>query len=156
MRFLDANVFIYAYYKPRKKLSPRPLAMKTMAKEIISRISEGGEEVVTSIVHVSEVCNIVKKTLSVGQVIALISSILESENIKVVDVSVEMYKEATALGQIYNLEPNDALAVLIMEKRGLGEIYTFDSDFDSVDWIVRIPSDEQIERKAKQLIRGKR
>ena len=33
MKFLDANIFIYAYYKPKKQLSEKEEAMKEEAKE---------------------------------------------------------------------------------------------------------------------------
>jgi len=62
MRFLDANVFIYAYYKPKRKLNEKEKRMKEEAKNIVNRIMEG-EKIVTSIVHLSEVVNILKRAL---------------------------------------------------------------------------------------------
>lgn len=35
MRFLDANVFIYAYYKPKRELTEKQKQMKERSKEII-------------------------------------------------------------------------------------------------------------------------
>ena len=60
MRFLDANVFIYAYYKPKRKLTERQKEMKERSKEIIRKINEG-EDVITTVVHLSEVTNIIKR-----------------------------------------------------------------------------------------------
>jgi len=37
------------------------------------------------------------------------------------------------------LDPNDALAVVIMEEKGVREIYSFDSDFNKIESIERIP-----------------
>ena len=58
MRFLDANIFIYAFYKPKKQLSEKEDDMKEQAKKIISNISQGKEQVITTVVHISEIVNI--------------------------------------------------------------------------------------------------
>ena len=63
MRFLDPNVFIYAYYKPKRKLTEKQKQMKEHSKEIIRRINEG-EDVIITVVHLSEVTNILKRALS--------------------------------------------------------------------------------------------
>jgi predicted nucleic acid-binding protein len=39
MRFLDANVFIYAYYKPKRQLTHNEKQMKENAKKIISNVT---------------------------------------------------------------------------------------------------------------------
>ena len=155
-KFLDANVFIYAFYRPRKrKLDPTARALKALAKDIIRSISRGDEKVVTSVVHVSEVCNIVKQSLPVTEVASLAHSIITAKYIEVLDVSAELYKDAIAVGLNYGLEPNDALAVLLMERLGIREIYTFDKDFDVVEWLTRYPTDEQIRKKAEEIEREK-
>ena len=41
MRFLDANVFVYAYYKPKRQLTQKEKQMKEQAKKIISGVSQG-------------------------------------------------------------------------------------------------------------------
>ncbi len=41
MRFLDANIFIYAYYRPKKQLTEKEETMKAQAKKIVSSISQG-------------------------------------------------------------------------------------------------------------------
>ena len=37
MRFIDANVFLYALLKPRRKLSERELEVKEKARVILAR-----------------------------------------------------------------------------------------------------------------------
>ena len=37
------------------------------------------------------------------------------------------------------LDPNDALVVVIMEEKGVREIYSFDSDFNKIEWINGFP-----------------
>ena len=58
-RFVDASVFIYAYLKPKKTLMPELLELKKNAQEIIKRIDEG-EQVTTSLIHISEIANILE------------------------------------------------------------------------------------------------
>ncbi|MFH7836032.1 MAG: PIN domain-containing protein, partial [Candidatus Aenigmatarchaeota archaeon] len=64
MRFLDANIFIYAYYKPKRQLSQKEKQMKDYAKKIVNDISQGKEEIVTTVVHLSEIVNILKHSIS--------------------------------------------------------------------------------------------
>ena len=60
MKFLDANIFVYAYYKPKKQLSGKEKQMKEHAKTIISNISKGNEDILMTVVHVSEVAAVLK------------------------------------------------------------------------------------------------
>ena len=41
MRFVDASVFVYAFLKPRRELTPREAETKERAKNIVRRINEG-------------------------------------------------------------------------------------------------------------------
>jgi predicted nucleic acid-binding protein len=67
MKFLDANVFLYAYYKPKKTLPEKEAQMKEQAKRIIANVSQGKEQVLMSVVHISEVANILKHGLPLQQ-----------------------------------------------------------------------------------------
>jgi predicted nucleic acid-binding protein len=139
MKFLDSNVFIYAYYKPKKQLTEKEQQMKTLSKKIISEVSLGKEEVMTTVVHVSEVANILKHGLPSEQLIAIIQGLFMLENIKILGVSAESYFAATELGEDLKLEVNDALAVDVMKQNDVKEIYTFDEHFDQLDGIKRLP-----------------
>lgn len=63
MRFLDSNIFIYAYYKSSRPLTQSEQTAKEKSKEILTTISNGEEVVLTTVVHLSEVCNILKRNL---------------------------------------------------------------------------------------------
>ena len=115
MRFLDANIFIYAYYRPKKQLTEKEEAMKDQAKKIISNVSQGKEQVTTTVVHISEIVNIL------------------------MDVTKNAYFAAAELGQDLKLEPNDALAVDIMRLNAISEIYSFDEHFNNIDGITKLP-----------------
>jgi predicted nucleic acid-binding protein len=139
MRFLDANVFIYAYYKPKKQLTQKEMQMKEQAKKIIANVSQGKENVIITVVHVSEMVNILKHGMRPDQVTAIIRGLFMLDNIRILDVTRDAYFAATELGDDLKLEANDALAIDVMRLNGIREIYSFDEDFDQIDGIVRLP-----------------
>jgi len=139
MRFLDANVFIYAYYKPRKQLTAKERQMKEQAKKIISNVSDGKEEVITTIVHLSEIVNILKHGMPNERLNSVIRGLFMLDNVKIQGVTKEAYFAAMELGEDLKLEANDALAIDIMKTNNINEIYTFDEDFDQINGITRLP-----------------
>jgi predicted nucleic acid-binding protein len=139
MRFLDANIFIYAYYKPKKQLTQREKQMKEQAKQIISNVSQGKEEVTMTVVHLSEIVNILKHGMPLNQLTKIIRGILMLDNIKIHDVTREAYFAAAELGEDLRLEANNALAVDVMRMNNIEEIYSFDEDFDQIEAISRLP-----------------
>ena len=139
MKFLDANVFIYAYYKPKKQLSVKEKQMKEQAKKIITDVSQGREQAITTIVHVSEMVNILKHGMPPEKLTEVIRGLLMLDNLNVQGVSKEAYFAANELGDDLKLEANDALAIDVMKSNNVTEIFTFDEDFDRVEGIIRIP-----------------
>jgi predicted nucleic acid-binding protein len=139
MRFLDANVFIYAYYKPKKQLTQKEMQMKEQAKKIITSVSQGKENVIITVVHVSEMVNILKHGMRPDQVTAIIRGLFMLDNVRILDVTRDAYFAATELGDDLKLEANDALAIDVMRLNNIREIYSFDEDFDQIDGIVRLP-----------------
>jgi predicted nucleic acid-binding protein len=138
MRFLDANVFIYAYYKPKRELTEKEKQMKEHAKDTIRRINEG-EEVITTVVHLSEVSNILKRALSMEDLYSLLIGLFSMDNVRIVDVTTEDYLGAIELMSELKMDPNDCLAVDVMRCEDINEIYTFDRGFDGVAGIIRVP-----------------
>ena len=51
VRFVDANVFLYAYLKPKRKLKRHEAEIKKHAKNIVYKINKG-EEVILSLIHI--------------------------------------------------------------------------------------------------------
>ncbi|MGD0406123.1 MAG: type II toxin-antitoxin system VapC family toxin [Candidatus Bathyarchaeia archaeon] len=139
MRFLDANVFIYAYYKPKKQLTQKEMQMKEQAKKIITNVSQGKENVIITVVHVSEMVNILKHGMRPDQVTAIIRGLFMLDNVRILDVTRDAYFAATELGDDLKLEANDALAIDVMRLNNIREIYSFDEDFDQIEGIVRLP-----------------
>jgi len=137
MRFVDANVFIYAVVKPRGEI-PKDIAdIKQRAKAIVKRIDEG-EPVLTSVVHLSEVANVLEPHLTPEDLNKYFNSILYRENISVCAVDHELYRLANEGFLVYGIGLNDAVASILMKKEGINEIYSFDTHFDKIAWIKRL------------------
>ena len=135
--FVDANVFVYAFLKPKRKLQPHEEHIKNTAKKIITRINEG-EETVTSVVHFSEICNVLEDYLSIEEAVTLEKSLIFIDNILIKQVSEEDYLKALAIAEDQQIGTNDALAYVLMKEAGLNRIYSFDKDFDGFKDINRI------------------
>lgn len=140
MRFLDANVFVYAYYRPRRQLTEKEKQMKEHAKKIISGVSQGKEEVMMTVVHVSEIVNILKHGMPLDQLTLIVRGLFMLDNVKIVGVTREAYFAAAELGADLKLEANDALAVDAMRLKGVREVYSFDEDFNRIEGVARLPS----------------
>jgi len=76
VRFLHSSVFLHAYLKPRRKLKPREQEVKERAKEVVRRVDEQAEEVVTTVVHVVKVTNILEARLGLEKSVRLVWRIL--------------------------------------------------------------------------------
>lgn len=137
MKFLDANVFIYAYAKPKRAITEEEKKIKKKSKEIVERINKG-ERVITTVVHLSEVANIIEKSVPMTTLSKLLKGILSMENIRVLDVSREDYLAATDAAPSQGLGINDALAVIKMREASVSEIYSFDKHFDGIEGITRL------------------
>ncbi|WP_232460909.1 type II toxin-antitoxin system VapC family toxin [Thermococcus gorgonarius] len=130
--FLDSNVFIYAFLKPRREPLDNVIAIKEKAKEILKRVSDG-EEVVTTVILLSKVANVVGNRAGKGKAAEIVLSMLTSQNIMVLDVSTADYLRVALIAEERNLGINDALAYLKMRELGIDEIYTFDRDFEKLN-----------------------
>ena len=128
MRFIDANVFIYAVLKPKAPLPEVVVQKKTAAKEIFLRVNEG-EPVITTTVHLSEVANVLEDAAGIGFACDLLSAVMAKPSIDVRSVSADEYRESIQRAQKYSVSINDALALIVMEQQGIDEIYTFDRHF---------------------------
>jgi uncharacterized protein len=134
--FVDANVFVYAFLKTKRQLHPSELKIKRAAKGIVARISKD-EKVLTSVVHFSEICNILEDYLSFEEAVILEKGLLFRENILICEVTQEDYLRAIAIAEDRHVGVNDALAYILMQKEGLDSIYSFDKDFDAFKDIQR-------------------
>jgi len=135
--FVDASVFVYAFLRPKRKLQALEASVKDASKKIVSRINEG-EEVATSVVHFSEVCNILEDYLPFEEAFVIERGLLMRENITFHKVTEEDYLKALAIAEDHQVGANDALAYVIMKETGLRKIYSFDRDFDRFKDVTRV------------------
>jgi predicted nucleic acid-binding protein len=138
LRFIDSNVFLHAFLKPRRKLTQKELKIKEKAKTIVKSIEEG-EEVATSTVHLSEIVNIIEATLGLEKSLGLLAWIITMDNIEIYSVGLGHYEASLPLAKEKGISANDAIAYLFMKSYGLNEIYSFDKHFDLLKDIARIP-----------------
>jgi predicted nucleic acid-binding protein len=136
MRFVDSNVFIYAILKPKRNLTEEEKELKNKANGIFQRIVEE-EEVVTSVVHLSEVANILEDAVNLTFSINFVEEVCKTKNIQIEGVTREDYISATLEAKNKKISINDMLAYLIMLRRGIKEIFSFDKHFDNLK-VVRI------------------
>jgi predicted nucleic acid-binding protein len=137
--YVDANVFVYAFLKTKRNLQPHEVIIKEAAKKIVSRINEG-EKVVISVVHFSEVCNILDDHMPLEEAVAVEKGLLLRENILVCEVTEDDYLNAISIAEDQRVGVNDSLAYVLMKKLGIHKIYSFDKDFDLFNDIKRINS----------------
>jgi len=137
MRFLDANVFIYAFLKARHRLKAEDQAVKEAAQSIVSRVSKG-ERVLTTVVHMSEVFNFVEDWLPIDEALKLEEGLLSNDAIEADAVDREEYISSIDLAKENSMGLNDGLAVSVMEKNGISEIYSFDKHFEKIKGIKRV------------------
>jgi predicted nucleic acid-binding protein len=136
MRFIDSNVFIHALFMPNRGLQDHEKEIKEAAKRIILRV-EDGEEVTTTVVHVSEVANILEAKAS-NDAREILSTLTSLNNLRLLGVTGEAYSIAIQVSDITKLGINDTLAVNTMRDLGIKEVYSFDKDLDSIPEIKRI------------------
>ena len=124
---------------PKKQLTEKEEAMKDQAKRIVSSISQGKEQVTTTVVHISEIVNILKNGMPQDQLTQIILGLFMLNNVKIMDATKDTYFAAVELGEDLKLEPNYALAVDIMRQNEIAEIYSFDEHFNNIDGITKLP-----------------
>lgn len=129
VRFVDASVFVHAYLRPKRTLSPLEAEIKEAAKRIVTRVN-AGEQVVTSVVHFGEISNILEDYLPLNDAVSVERALCLRENVGIIHVAREDFIEALEEAGSHEVGVNDALAYVLMKRNHLGELYSFDRDFD--------------------------
>ncbi len=137
MRFVDSNIFLHAYLKPKRALNRSEKIVKQRAVEILSKI-RNGEQTVTSVCHLSEVLNILESGLGRPDSLGFLAWAMTADKFRVLEVSREDYESSLPVASDYSVSANDALAYVLMEREGLNEIYSFDHHFDQFKNIKRL------------------
>jgi len=98
MRFIDSNVFLHAFLKPRRELTDEERRVKRESKEIVGRIEEG-ERVAMSTVHLSEVINIVESGLGLQESLGFLAWAISKVNVEVHPTAMDDYEGSLALAR---------------------------------------------------------
>jgi predicted nucleic acid-binding protein len=130
LRFVDANVFLYAIIKSPKKDCE-------IAQAILKRI-ENGEATATSLAVVQEVIDFLeynKRQKEIRPFLTVINSYLKMEKLA---ENWNDFFPAIDDKDSYGFSFVDGLTLQIMQKHKITEIYSCDKDFDRVKGIKRV------------------
>lgn len=140
MIYLDANIFIYAFFNPKnRKLSPKVKWIKKEAKKIIQRINDEEGDFCISLIQLSEIVNILKSVMSWELLKKFLMGLLSNNSIEIVEISKLMYINAIDKITKYNMDANDISAYLIMKEKNINQIYSFDRHFQKFKDIKCLP-----------------
>ena len=137
MKFIDASVFLYAYLKPKSSMPKEIMLLKNGAQKIVKRIDDG-ENAITTLVHISEVANILEARIPLNKALDIMTIMLTKKNLTVVEPTKKDYLKSVKDALTLMIGINDALAYTVMQKKNINEIYSFDTDFDKIGDITRI------------------
>ena len=130
MIYLDTNVFIYILDKNAEK------RFRDISRKILKRI-EKKEWAIISFISLMEVMWWCEKHLK-NRMKEVYDMIMSYKNLKIINIFSDMFDDALFFKIKYGLELNDCIALAVMVKSGIDEIYSNDTGFDKVDWIKRI------------------
>ena len=122
----------YALLKPKRELNEKERRIKEASREIFERVNSG-EEVVTTVVHLSEVANVLEDAANLSFAISFIKDILLRKNVIVEKVGAKDYIEGVLLAEEKRISINDALAYILMSRKEIDKIYTFDKHFEHLN-----------------------
>ncbi|MBY9005980.1 MAG: type II toxin-antitoxin system VapC family toxin [Candidatus Lokiarchaeota archaeon] len=141
MIYLDANIFVYAYFKPKKGkiLSEKIQWCKQEAKEIIKKINGEEKKYCISLMQLSEVVNLLKSAMSWEDLQKFIMGLISNKSIEIVEMPKLMYINAINRISDYNMDSNDISAYLLMKEKKIKQIYTFDRHYEIFPDIICLP-----------------
>ena len=133
-KFIDANIFIYYIYnsKDEQKLFKR-------SGEIIDNIIQNNEQCATSTFVISQVCAFLKNRKP--SLIELFFKLIEDAKLEVVETDWSLFIEVWLIIKSNPQEAkrwDDWLIAEQMKRKGIYEIYSFDTDFDVIPGVKRI------------------
>lgn len=130
MRYLDANVFIFAALDNGRK--------GKRAREILREVMNGMVAITSSITIDEVVWIIWGETGSREKAIEQGLRMLEFPNLKVISVGPEdTYHALNLMKKYQRLKPRDAIHLAVSLRAGVFRIISDDADFDDVDEIER-------------------
>lgn len=131
MRFIDTNLFL-RYFTGDDERSARDVL------ELLRRVERNEEQVITSPLVIFETVFTLQSYYKVPrkQIRELVQPMLNLRGLKV-DMR-QTFESALDLYGARNISFADAFNACFMRERGIDEIYTFDTDFDSIPGVARV------------------
>jgi len=130
MRFVDANIFIYHLASDPK--------FGNIARQILLRIQNGDETALTSTIVISQVCSYLKWKRKTGAIPLFLEFLRSLPNLTKAETTFVDYFHLTTSREIHADNWDDLVIASQMKRFGIDEIYSNDSDFDSIHGIKRI------------------
>jgi predicted nucleic acid-binding protein len=130
MKFVDANIFIYHLASDPK--------YGRVAKGILSRIQDGEEFALTSTIVVSQVCSYLKWKKKTSGIQIFLEFLRSLPNLTKGETTFADYLGLTTWKGIQAGNWDDIVIASQMKRLGIDEIYSNDSDFDSIPGIKRV------------------
>ena len=124
MIYLDSNVFIYAALAGGKE--------GRWCRDLIRRVTEGGEEAVTSALTVDEVVYQVRVSRGLETSVQAGEAVLQMAHLTVAPADTETLWKSLDLGRRLELYPRDAIHAATALIRGAPDLISEDRDFDKV------------------------
>ena len=130
MKYLDSNIFIYAYLDTGEK--------KEKSEQILKEIVDG-TAAVTSTITINEIVWVIWRETGDREIaIKQALQTLELPNLTVLEVNArDMYSSLNFMKKYPKLKPRDAIHLAVSLRAGVFRIVSNDSDFDGVSEVER-------------------
>jgi uncharacterized protein len=130
-RFLDTNILMRYFTKDDPAKAQAALAL-------LQRVEAGDERVLTSIKVIFETVFLPERRYKVPkqQVRALVESIVALRGLQLTGKALCL--QTLALYEASNVSFADAYSAVYMQSRGVTEVYSWDTDFDTLPGLTRV------------------
>jgi len=131
MKYLDANVFIYAAVSSDERAAA--------AKKILAKAASGELAAATSCLTWDEVVWAIGKVAAKDEAAEEGRNILTFPGIRLLNVDSNIVARAQKMVEAYGLDPRDAIHAACALENGISELISDDAHFDKVKELKRIP-----------------
>jgi predicted nucleic-acid-binding protein len=131
MRFVDTNVFI--------RFLTNDIPQKADACEkVFKKAVEKKEIIFTTDMVIAEIVWVLESfyELEKEEIQTKVEKILNTPNL--VCPNKDLILRALALYREKNIDYIDAYNALILKEKGIDELYSYDKDYDRIDWLTRL------------------
>ncbi len=131
MRFVDTNVFI--------RFLTNDIPQKADAcEEVFKKAVEKKEIIFTTDMVIAEIIWVLESfyELEKEEIQPKVEKILNTPNL--VCPNKDLILRALALYRGKNIDYIDAYNALILKEKGIDELYSYDKDYDRIDWLTRL------------------